>query len=303
LQECFAGASSFGGETAVLMADGTRRRIDEIRTGDSVLSFNPLTGERGPRSVSAVWAHSDSLFDFSTNSGKFTTTEDHRVWNVTDSEWEEIQSLDGGDLLLSADGQSVWAGSLDRASLRTGQAFNLSIEDLHTYFVVVGNTTILVHNTVCPISKAAAKTLENDTTALLNVRKAVGEKVGEQVYFRVQGTYKDANQVVKPFNIKVVVDHVTVDAAGQLKLFDSKFSRVSDLTSGSIISTLTPNQKLAYLAINGFPNTGLTSIEALGKQADKLGIVGSIPRALITGDVGIVARSPVTGLVTFRVLS
>jgi hypothetical protein len=45
LLECSTGARSFSGDTQILMADGTRQRIDTIRAGDVVLAADPYTGE------------------------------------------------------------------------------------------------------------------------------------------------------------------------------------------------------------------------------------------------------------------
>ena len=38
--------------------------------------------------------------------------EDHEFWNVSDQAWQETQLIDAGDLLLTADGATVEAGTL-----------------------------------------------------------------------------------------------------------------------------------------------------------------------------------------------
>ena len=50
--------------------------------------------------------------EFEVGSATVTTTEDHEFWNVTDNAWQETQHIDAGDLLLTADGATVEAGTL-----------------------------------------------------------------------------------------------------------------------------------------------------------------------------------------------
>lgn len=72
---CF---KSFSGETLVEMGDGSHKPISEIKVGDEVLATDPETGERGPRKVTHLWIHSDTLTDLVLENGEvITTTEDH----------------------------------------------------------------------------------------------------------------------------------------------------------------------------------------------------------------------------------
>jgi hypothetical protein len=57
--------------------------------------------------------------------------------------------LDEGDLLLTSDGTYLTVGGLDEATTHTGLAYNLTVADIHTYFVVVAGADVLVHNTGC----------------------------------------------------------------------------------------------------------------------------------------------------------
>ncbi len=137
---------SFSADTEVLMADGTTTAISDIQVGDEVWALDPETGEAGIRMVSAVWPHEDWLLDFSVDGGTVTTTENHHFWNQSDGEWQETQDIDAGALLLTAEGTLVAAGSLDWASVHRGAAYDLTVEDFHSYFVVAGDAEVLVHN-------------------------------------------------------------------------------------------------------------------------------------------------------------
>lgn len=142
-------ACSFSAETGVLMADGTRKPISAIEVGDWVLAEDPETGERGARQVTHLWVHEDTIVSLEIDGHDVATTVDHPFWNATDSEWQRADALDTGDLLLAADGHLVGVGDIDFGSARTTTAYNLTIDDIHTYFVAAGDEEVLVHNT-CP---------------------------------------------------------------------------------------------------------------------------------------------------------
>ncbi|NJP35694.1 hypothetical protein HCJ94_27960 [Micromonospora sp. HSS6-12] len=137
---------SFSGDTEVLMADGTTKPIKDIRVGDLVLATDPQTGEEGPREVTHLWVHKDQLIDLRVDGGDLTTTEDHPFWNETDQQWQDSQALDPGDLLYTALGRTVAVTGLDWNSIQYGLAYNLTVDGIHTYYVLAGNTPVLVHN-------------------------------------------------------------------------------------------------------------------------------------------------------------
>jgi hypothetical protein len=139
---------SFGGDTRVLMADGSTKPISEIEVGDEVMATDPDTGETGSREVTATLPHSDQLLSLELTSGDVTTTEDHRFWNNTDHAWQESRDLDNGDRLLTSDGSTVAVVGLDWSSRRTAPAYDLTVDDLHSFYVVAGDAAVLVHNCI-----------------------------------------------------------------------------------------------------------------------------------------------------------
>ncbi|MGH3713695.1 MAG: polymorphic toxin-type HINT domain-containing protein [Micromonosporaceae bacterium] len=143
------GACSFSGDTKVRMAGGKTKPISKIKPGDKVYATDPQTGEKGTRTVTATWAHLDTLLDLKLAGGKrITTTENHPFWNATDRAWQRADQLDPGDKLTTANGRTLAVLGIDRESATVGFAYNLTIDDIHTYFV--NGAGILVHNT-CPI--------------------------------------------------------------------------------------------------------------------------------------------------------
>ena len=113
---------------------------------DVVFAHDPETGQAGPREVLATWPHMDTLVEFEVGDGTVTTTEDHEFWKVTDDAWQETQHIDAGDLLLTADGATVEAGTLLWDTAHVAPAFDLTIDEIHTYHVTAGDESVLVHN-------------------------------------------------------------------------------------------------------------------------------------------------------------
>lgn len=142
---CF---KSFGGETHVLMADGTTKPISEVEVGDMVIARDPETGEFGSREVTHLWIHDDDLVRLEIGGDVVRTTEDHPFWNQTDEQWQRADELDTGDLVLTADGQRVKVDALLGSGGR-GLAYNLSVRGVHTYHVMFGANAVLVHNSGC----------------------------------------------------------------------------------------------------------------------------------------------------------
>ncbi|GID29944.1 polymorphic toxin-type HINT domain-containing protein [Paractinoplanes brasiliensis] len=142
---------SFSGDTPVLMADGSHKLIKNVRAGDLVLATDPQTGEQGPREVTATWVHPDDLFTLTIgDSRKITTTEDHLFWNVTDQRWERADDLDRGDILLSPDGSGTAVTAFSDHARHVASAYTLTIDGIHTYYVVASGTAVLVHNAPRP---------------------------------------------------------------------------------------------------------------------------------------------------------
>jgi hypothetical protein len=160
-------ACSFDADTPVLMADGTHKPIGDVKVGDEVLAVDSHTGERNPRRVMALIVHQDTVLDLVTEDGsRITTTEDHPFWSTTDGAWERADQLQPGDALLTADGTTVRAVGLDKASAHAATAYNLTVNIDHTYYV--GTDPVAVHNT-CPMGPRTVRTTFGETIQLPTV--------------------------------------------------------------------------------------------------------------------------------------
>lgn len=151
--------NSFTPDTEVVMADGSTKRIDEISVGDEVLSTDPSSSVSGGRPVEGVIVGSGpkDLVRISVapaggsdqvgGGGSVVATSGHPFWLPDRGEWLDAGKLTVGDLLRTSSGTYVQVTALQRFTAEQ-RVHNLTVSGLHTYFVVVGGTTVLAHN--CP---------------------------------------------------------------------------------------------------------------------------------------------------------
>ena len=148
--------NSFPLGTLVLMADGTTRSIEDVRVGDQVIATDPETGESGPRTVTAEIKGSGEkalvkvMLDVGATSSdaveSVSATDNHPFWEDSQRKWINAGELRVGQLVRTPDGSRVRV--IDIVAYRAqATVYNLTIDDLHTYYVLAGRTPVLVHNT------------------------------------------------------------------------------------------------------------------------------------------------------------
>ena len=142
---------SFDPDIPVLMADGTTKAIDSIDEGEEVVAHDPETGTTSAEQVVALHINQDTeLTDLTvrTADGRTTvlhTTQHHPFWNVSLDEWTDAAGLEPGQHLLTADGDTADVVSV-RNFTGTQTMRDLTVDTIHTYYVIAGTTPILVHN-------------------------------------------------------------------------------------------------------------------------------------------------------------
>jgi RHS repeat-associated protein len=144
-------ANSFAADTRVLMADGSQKPIQDVKIGDAVANADPDAVAKQLHKVTAVHV-TDTDTDFTslsvmtaTGAKTITVTAHHLFWDSTKHVWTNAANLKPGDKLdTGGDGTAIVLFSWHfTSSIRT---YNLTIEDLHTYYVIAGSTPLLVHN-------------------------------------------------------------------------------------------------------------------------------------------------------------
>ncbi|AEV87633.1 matrix-binding protein [Actinoplanes sp. SE50] len=138
--------NSFTADTRVLLAGGGTKPIAEITIGDRVLATDPAQGVTKGEPVTRLFRNRDTaLADVTIGSGAvLRTTQEHPFWDATTRSWTAAADLRPGDRLRS----TVTAPRVAAVRAYSGDRvmFNLTVDELHTYYVLAGRTPVLVHN-------------------------------------------------------------------------------------------------------------------------------------------------------------
>ncbi|MFD9961637.1 DNRLRE domain-containing protein [Amycolatopsis sp. NPDC058986] len=149
------GSNSFTPETRVRMADGSDKPIAEVKPGDKVLATDPADGHTEARVVTAAIAgdgqkHLVAISVDTDRDGKadstITATDGHPFWVAAGpGEWRAARDLRPGALLRTSAGTYVQVTAVEQRA-ETLRVHNLSVDGPHTYYVLVGDIPVLVHN-------------------------------------------------------------------------------------------------------------------------------------------------------------
>lgn len=137
--------------TKVLMADHSTKNIESVRAGDQVLATDPVSGRTGKRTVTdLIVTEHDKNFNeltIATPQGKrhLTATSEHPFWSPSQNSWTEAAHLRPGMTLRTVDGSAVMVKG-NRSFSEDARTYNLTVDSLHTYYVLAGETPVLVHN-------------------------------------------------------------------------------------------------------------------------------------------------------------
>ncbi|MFC5253543.1 polymorphic toxin-type HINT domain-containing protein [Streptomyces nigrescens] len=149
---------SFVPDTEVALADGTRKRIEDVKTGDKVIATDPESGETTTRPVVATIVTKDDKhftdLTVKTPSGdsSIITTDTHPFWSADKKKWINAGDLRPGTQLRTPQGATVKIAAV-RHFGKQQQTHDLTIAGTHTYYVLAGETPVLVHNSNCGIGR------------------------------------------------------------------------------------------------------------------------------------------------------
>ncbi|MGW2826594.1 Hint domain-containing protein [Streptomyces sp. NPDC001443] len=189
---------SFTPGTAVRLADGSSKPIGQVETGDEVLATDPQTGVSAPEKVQNVIvtttdrdfttltldAHhtagsATSSQPTETSAQALTTTWHHPFWDATHHRWTDAH-------LRTTDGTIAVVRTV-RNFHQQQTTYDLTVNNLHTYYVLAGAAPVLVHNvnedSLCNVTlgsaikgrKAEGVTAERGDTALAHEQRMMNE--------------------------------------------------------------------------------------------------------------------------------
>src|SRR6266700_854499 len=158
---------SFDPATPVFMADRTTRPIKDVKVGDKVTATDPLTGKTVAEPVTQLHLNLDiDLTDVAVSAATVAglagliaagaggirgptailhTTAHHPFWDATTHEWVNAGDLTPGHQLTGPARQAQYVVAVHNYP-GTKNMRNLTVADIHTYYVIAGNVPVLVHN-------------------------------------------------------------------------------------------------------------------------------------------------------------
>ncbi|MFE7129468.1 RHS repeat-associated core domain-containing protein [Streptomyces sp. NPDC057638] len=142
---------SFLPGTLVLLADGTRKPIEDVRPGERVVTTDPKTGKETTRTVvGTIVTEDDKHFVDLTiradgRSSSLISTTTQPFWIASKRQWVEAGDLKPGSLLTTPQGATALVEETQSFEKRQ-RTYDLTIAHLHAYYVLTGSTPVLVHN-------------------------------------------------------------------------------------------------------------------------------------------------------------
>jgi RHS repeat-associated protein len=219
---------SFLPATKVLLADGTSKPIEDVELGDKVTVTDPETGTTTVREVAGtIVTEDDKYFADLTVKGESGTsvaliaTTTHPFWVESEGEWVEAGDLKPGMTLRTPVGESVELEGVRYFEKRL-RTHDLTVTGIHSYYVLAGNTPLLVHN--CGGLKVSEKV--RDLMARGKKRDAADVHYEDQVRARTGGTSQEINGRE--------IDAVTDEALIQVKRTWTAVNRPKNFLSKSV---------------------------------------------------------------------
>ncbi|MBW8801020.1 MAG: virulence factor, partial [Streptomyces sp.] len=225
--------NSFPAGTRVLMADGSTKDIADLHPGDVVAAGDGGVGSPQARAVTRTFRHdTEHLVDVVVDTGEqVSTTTGHRFY-VVGRGWTLASDLKAGYRLRTRAGTTRTVTALkDRDNLAPRQVFDLSVADLHAFYVLAGATPVLVHNCADLIADDAkfseAHTLDehvdpNEDEAIALAKKKRDEGKGD-----VNSVFVDLQTAQQ------VVDYALVNKAGMISKWLSREKTPQKVITGT----------------------------------------------------------------------
>ncbi|MFF4291529.1 RHS repeat-associated core domain-containing protein, partial [Streptomyces sp. NPDC001633] len=142
---------SFLPGTQVELADGKRKNIEDVALGDTVVTTDPKTGKKLTRKVvgTIVTENDKEFVDLTVTTpdgdSSLVATVTHPFWVANEHRFVDAGDLKPGMMLQTPEGKTYPVKNL-RLFTERQRTHDLTIDDVHAYYVLAGATPILVHN-------------------------------------------------------------------------------------------------------------------------------------------------------------
>ncbi|MCB5179390.1 polymorphic toxin-type HINT domain-containing protein [Streptomyces antimicrobicus] len=244
--------NSFTSDTPVLMADGSTKAVQDVKTGDKVLATDPESGETAVKEVAAtiVGQGEKNLVEVTIDldgpdgeaTAKITATDGHPFWVPELHKWVKATDLATGDWLQTGAGTRVQVTAVKRWT-QQATVYNLTVTGIHTYYVLAGATPVLVHN--CGPGVAT----EDD--AMLALGRAEELQASRNDYFMadVKGTTAVIgvfNSKTKAFTTRIGINGGGAMPSGWTLRPGEEFVQAAGHAEEGILNSLGPNEHAVF---------------------------------------------------------
>ncbi|MFJ6198696.1 polymorphic toxin-type HINT domain-containing protein [Micromonospora sp. NPDC092111] len=221
--------SSFLPGTRVLMADGSTKPIEQVKPGDRVKVTDPQTGRVEVETVTAAVTSQGvkNLVRITVDAdgngpepADLIATEAHPFWVPELGEWIHATDLRSGQWLRTSAGTLVQITAIERWTVLQTRVHNLTVANTHTYYVVAGDTPVLVHN--CGDNVTVYR--KQDTSIPETMRLSVG----------ADGNISHSGSGQLYLNMTGDISHSAAFKGDQLVAFDVPRSYVDQIASESL---------------------------------------------------------------------
>jgi len=190
-------------EEPVLMADGSRKQIKDVRVGDEVLTFDPDTMVTSTTKVTNQYVRptEKNIVEVKTLSGRtIVTTDDHKYW--TNQGWvapKDFSPATRVGVLMTHPHLPIPEDQVTPVPVLTREQFHESIQRLQIYLNVGHNNIIMrkdifplhSHHPMMPALARMAGYIQTNGDLVFFTHRDDGYGVNIQAVFK---TYKDAHQ-------------------------------------------------------------------------------------------------------------
>ncbi|UUN28853.1 polymorphic toxin-type HINT domain-containing protein [Streptomyces sp. FIT100] len=151
LGKIIAKCHSFLPGTGVLLADGTHKVIEDVEVGDIVVTTDTETGETTQKKVAETITteydkdFTEIVISVDGKDSSIVATDTHPFWVPDLKEWVKAGDLRVGQLLRTSAGTHVQITEVSHYT-KHQRTHDLTIADIHAYYVLAGDTPVLVHN-------------------------------------------------------------------------------------------------------------------------------------------------------------
>ncbi|WP_188316770.1 polymorphic toxin-type HINT domain-containing protein [Solihabitans fulvus] len=174
------GCNSFAAGTPVLMVDGNSKPIQDVAVGDTITNSEPDSEVVERHAVTEIHITDDdrAFVDLTIAAGadnrSITSTAHHLFYSATMHAWVDVEDVKVGDQLETpGNGRATVTASRHYvAAIRT---YNLTVDDVHTFYVLAGSSAVLVHNCAKNAPKAPQSTpnvIHDGVNKILNNERA-----------------------------------------------------------------------------------------------------------------------------------